>query len=151
MSSELHSLIEQEIETLNHLNSLSLSKKEAILTNDLKTLSEITQTEESLAQHLKKIDDACFPQVQFFLQGQARESKIEGSLKELLAKLRQSAMQLKINNQLNQELLKDAIGFARFTVNMLTQSARDSSNTYGPAGKVIGDGTVKRHLLDVKG
>jgi flagellar biosynthesis/type III secretory pathway chaperone len=151
MGNELHLLIEQEIEILDRLNQLSLTKKEALLNNDLESLSEITLTEERLAQYFKKIDDACSPQVQFFLKGNTENLDIPDSLKEIIAHLRNSAIQLKANNQFNQDLLKDAIGFTKFTVNLLTQSAKDSSNTYGPAGKVAADSTLKKHLLDFKG
>lgn len=147
---ELRSLLKQEIDVLTQLNALSLSKKEALLKDDLDTLSEIVITEEKLTQSLKEIDDACSPQVQFFLSEHNDRLHFPPDIKQLLVEVRQLASQLRISNQFNQDLISDALNLARFMLNSLMPS-EDKAGTYSCSGKTVNKHIANPHLLDYKG
>lgn len=148
LEQELQSLLEKEIEVLEELNKVSLLKKEALLNDDLNSLEEIVLTEERLSQSLKKIDDACSPQVQFFLT--ENPYNISSEVKDLLIKLRHSALNLRLTNQFNQELLKDSINIIHLMLNSITDGETEDNNTYSSAGKIVKNKATKS-LLDFKG
>jgi len=150
MDGQLVALIEKELKVLEKLIKVSLEKKEALLNNDLSHLEEIILAEERLSQNFIEIDNACSPQVQFFLEEKVNSRRIPKNLKALLAKLRRDALRLKINNQLNQDLLRDAIGIIKFSVKTLTGNVFPGINTYDPAGKVISN-IHQYSQLDYKG
>ena len=149
---ELSSLLEQEIDILRQLYDLSLAKKEALLKDDLDTLSEIVVKEENLTQSLKEIDDACSPQVQFFLSEHADHLHFPPDIKELMVEVRQLASRLRASNQFNQDLISDALNLARFMLNSLLPSEDRTAGTYSSSGKTVNKKHIANpHLLDYKG
>lgn len=151
-------LLQQEIDVLKELNTLSLLKKEALLKDDLDALQVIVLKEEALSAQFKKLDDACSPQVQFFLR--ERSSKVKtGTEKQpkeittLIEELRKHTLQLKLNNEFNQALLKDALAIVEFTINALMPQTSAESGFYGSSGKVNKDkkNSKKTLILDYKG
>lgn len=155
----LEVLLQQEIDVIKELNSLSLLKKEALLKDDLDALQVIVLKEEALSVKLKKLDDACSPQVQFFLRGGSspnlKEEKLgEGEkTKALIEELRKNALQLKLNNEFNQNLIKDALAVVEFTLNALMPQVSGASGFYEATGKVSRDkkNSKKTLILDYKG
>ncbi|NLW47346.1 MAG: flagellar protein FlgN [Firmicutes bacterium] len=154
----LQTLLQQEIDVLKELNNLSLSKKEVLLKDDLDALQVIVLKEEALSTQLKILDDACSPQVQFFLK--ERFSKDETGVKKpseqivtLIEELRQQTLQLKLNNEFNQALIKDALAIVEFTINALMPQTSAESGLYGASGKVNQDkkNSKKTLILDYKG
>ncbi|HPT87811.1 MAG TPA: flagellar protein FlgN [Bacillota bacterium] len=148
---ELRSLLEQEIDILRQLNALSLAKKEALLKDDLDALSEIVLKEEKLTESFKEIDDACSPQVQFFLSEHADHLHFPPDIKELMVEVRQLASRLRASNQFNQDLITDALNLARFMLNSLLPTEDKTVGTYSSSGKTVNKHIVNPHLLDYKG
>jgi flagellar biosynthesis/type III secretory pathway chaperone len=150
-------LLQQEIDVLKELNTLSLLKKEALLKDDLDGLQVIVLKEEALSAQLKKIDDACFPQVQFFLRerfsGKSDTEKQPEELVALIEELRKQTQQLKLNNEFNQALIKDALAIVEFTMNALMPQTSAESGFYEASGKVNKDkqNSKKTLILDYKG
>lgn len=154
----LEVLLQQEINVIKELNSLSLLKKEALLKDDLDALQVIVLKEEALSAKLQKLDDACSPQVQFFLRGGSSPNlKDEGKLGEkaraLIEELRKNALQLKLNNEFNQNLIKDALAVVEFTLNALMPQVSGENGFYESTGKVAKDkkNSKKTLILDYKG
>lgn len=154
----LEVLLQQEINVIKELNSLSLLKKEALLKDDLDALQVIVLKEEALSAKLQKLDDACSPQVQFFLRGGSSSNlKDEGKLGEkaraLIEELRKNALQLKLNNEFNQNLIKDALAVVEFTLNALMPQVSGENGFYESTGKVAKDkkNSKKTLILDYKG
>lgn len=150
MSTHLETLIEEELEVLEELNKVSLLKKEALLNNDLKSLEDIILMEEKLSFRFKKIDDACSPQVQFFLKEKLDDASVPSSTKELLLRLRKSALQLQTNNRFNQDLIEDSLNLLQFTLNIFTSATTTETSTYSSVGKIIKK-QASNSLLDFKG
>ena len=150
----LEVLLKQEIDVIKELNSLSLLKKEALLKDDLDTLQVIVLKEEALSVKLQKLDDACSPQVQFFLKGgSSPDRKEKGKTEALIEELRKNALQLKLNNEFNQDLIKDALAVVEFTVNALMPQGGVENGFYEATGKVAKDkkNSKKTLILDYKG
>jgi flagellar biosynthesis/type III secretory pathway chaperone len=147
---QLTALLQQEIDFLAKLNHFSLLKKEALLKDDLNKLEEILYEEEITFREFKRIDDACSPQVQFFLKVHSDFSAVDAELKARLLKMRSLAAELQTNNRFNMELVEDSLGLIRFTLNILTAPAGEKTATYSASGKVVGKND-KNHLLDCKG
>lgn len=132
---------------LEELNGLSLLKKDAIMNDDLNSLETIVLKEEALSKNLSVIDHACSPQVQFFLRDKNNRSEKIG---DLLKQIRQSARKLRLNNELNQGLIEDALGITQLTLNLLLPETKENLTVYGSGGKVIAD-RKKTQVLDYKG
>lgn len=152
----LQALLQQEIDVVKELNSLCLLKKEALLKDDLDALQVIVLKEEALSPKLQKLDDACSPQVQFFLRGNSVPNGNEESTEKtaaLIEELRKNALQLKLNNELNQALIKDALAVVEFTVNALMPQIGLENGFYEASGKVAKDkkNSKKTLVLDYKG
>lgn len=153
----LEVMLQQEIDIIKELNSLSLLKKEALLKDDLDALQVIVLKEEALSAKLQKLDDACSPQVQFFLRGGSspnlKEEQLGEKTKALIEELRKNALQLKLNNEFNQNLIKDALAVVEFTLNALMPQVSGASGFYEATGKVAKDkkNAKKTLILDYKG
>ena len=139
--------LEEELAILEELNGLSLLKKDAIMNDDLNSLETIVLKEEALSKKLSVIDHACSPQVQFFLRDKKNGSE---AVTNLLQKVRESVRKLRLNNELNQGLIEDALGITQLTLNMLLPETKDDPAVYGSGGKVISD-RKKNQVLDYKG
>ena len=150
----LEVLLQQEIDIIKELNSLSLLKKEALLKDDLDALQVIVLKEEALSVKLQKLDDACSPQVQFFLRGGSSPNlKDEEKTRALIEELRKNTLQLKLNNEFNQNLIKDALAVVEFTLNALMPQVSGENGFYEATGKVAKDkkNSKKTLILDYKG
>lgn len=149
----LQSLLEKEVEILTELNSLSLLKKDALLTDDLDSLESIVLKEEALSGNLKTLDNACSPQVQFFLREKKQPTQSSANfpapLGDLFSTIRLLILQLKTTNDFNQALIKDSLYIIQFTLNSFLSLGNNTSPTvYGASGKQAQ--TPHLSLLDVK-
>jgi hypothetical protein len=141
----------QELSILQELKELSLQKQNAVLKDEFDLLEIIVLKEEALSINLKKIDDACSPQVQFFLRGE-NETKNDPSsieLRELIQQVHKSARKLKQNNDFNQNLIRDSLNIVQFMINSLFPRD-DEASVYGSSGKVLKH-KKETLLLDYKG
>ena len=148
-SNSLQQLLEQELKLLDELNDLSHQKTDALMKDDLIALEAIVLKEEALSQNLKKVDNACSPQVQFFLRGQSEGKPVPGEINDLFEKIRVKVRELKLNNELNQDLIRDSLNLVQFTLNSLLSSNTNDGNVYDSSGKV--GNQHKNHMLDYKG
>jgi flagellar biosynthesis/type III secretory pathway chaperone len=148
-SNSLQQLLEQELKLLEELTNLSYQKTDALMKDDLVALEAIVLKEEALSQKLKKVDNACSPQVQFFLRGSSKEKPVSPELNEIFEKISVKVRELKLNNELNQDLIGDSLGLIEFTINSLLSSNAKDPNVYDSSGKV--GGGHKNHMLDYKG
>ncbi|MCL6589536.1 MAG: flagellar protein FlgN [Firmicutes bacterium] len=148
-SNSLQQLLEQELKLLEELTNLSYQKTRALMKDDLTALDAIVLKEETLSQNLKKVDNACSPQVQFFLRGQSNPPPIAGAINDLIERIRAKVRELKLNNELNQELIRDSLGLIQFTLNSILSSNGYEGNIYDSSGKAGGSNT--NHILDYKG
>jgi flagellar biosynthesis/type III secretory pathway chaperone len=98
-SNSLQQLLEQELKLLDELNDLSHQKTDALMKDDLIALEAIVLKEEALSQNLKKVDNACSPQVQFFLRGQSEGKPVSAEIDDLFQKIRVKVRDLKLNNE----------------------------------------------------
>ncbi len=145
---ELQVKLAEELTTLKELHQLSLAKKDAVINDDIDSLEKIVLKEEALSDKLKKIDDACSQQVQFFLSGKSSDLPVE--ITELLGEIKEIALKLKINNRLNQELIQDSLAITQFTVNSLFSIQEMEAGVYGASGKKESN-QKKNVFLDYKG
>jgi flagellar biosynthesis/type III secretory pathway chaperone len=147
---QLTALLQQEIDLLEKLNEFSLLKKEALFKDDLRELEGILHEEDIAFREFKMIDDACSPQVQFFLKVHSDFTGVDAELKNRILKIRSLAAKLQTNNRFNMELIQDSLGLVQFTLNILTAPPGEKASTYSASGKVVGK-NAKNHLLDRKG
>lgn len=133
----LQQSLEKELALLEELNSLSLRKKDVLLKDDLDTLEVIVFKEEALSSKLRTINDACLPQVQFFLRGQNKEQESVKKITGLIDKVREKTLQLRRNNELNQDLLRDSLSIIQFTMHCISPPADVKAGVYGTSGKFI--------------
>ena len=152
---ELQELLYKELQLLEELNGLSLQKKEALLNDDLISLETIVLKEEALSKKLHVVDDACSPQVKFFLRvlksgspNKLADPKEEETL-ELVRKIRETAFRLQRNNEFNQTLISDALSLIQFKLNILVPSDKANAPVYGASGKMERR-LKKTNLLDCK-
>jgi hypothetical protein len=142
----LQQLLEKELALLEELNSLSLLKKDALLKDDLETLESIVLKEEVLSAKLKTISDGCLPEVRFFLRD---KKNLPPELVEIMVKVRKSALKFQLNNELNQNLIRDSLTLTQFTINSFRSLIEGCTPTlYGSSGRVS---QKEIHMLDVKG
>lgn len=145
-TASLQSLLEKEAAILGELNSLSLLKKDALLNDDLESLETIVLKEEALSGNLKILDNACAPQVQFFLKGQVDPPK---EIKGLMDLLRRLVREVKARNDFNQALIKDSLSIIQFTLNAFMGTNEHGPGTYGSSGKPA-QNIKNRSMLDCK-
>ncbi len=145
---ELRNKLVEELSILKELHKLSLAKKDAVVKDDIESLEKIVLVEEALSDKLKKIDDACSPQAQFFLSGKPAALPVD--IADVLREIKDVALKLKTNNQLNQELLQDSLAIAQFTVNSLFSLEEMEAGVYGSSGKKETN-QKKNVFLDYKG
>jgi flagellar biosynthesis/type III secretory pathway chaperone len=146
----LQLLLEKEISILEELHSLSLMKTEALTKDDLNRLEEIILKEEALSNSFKAIDDACSPQVQFFLRSLSTGSGMPEKFAGLVNQIREIGAKLRLNNELNQDLIRDSLNLVQFSINSILSSSEGVAGLYGASGKVETN-RKKNHLLDFKG
>lgn len=147
-NNEIQIKLVEELSILKELHELSLEKKDAVLKDEIESLEKIVLKEEALTDKFKKIDDACSPQVQFFLSGKSTD--LAGDIADLLQEIKEIAIKLKINNRLNQELIQDSLAINQFTVNSLLSLEGTEAGVYGASGKKESN-QKKNVFLDYKG
>lgn len=145
-TANLQSLLEKEVTILTELHSLSLLKKDALLNDDLESLETIVLKEEALSGNLKILDNACAPQVKFFLKGQIEPPE---AIKGLMDDVRRLVKDVKTNNDFNQALIRDSLNIIQFTLNALLGTNEQSPGVYGSSGKPA-QGVKNRSMLDCK-
>lgn len=147
-NNELQIKLVEELSLLKKLHELSLEKKDAVIKDDIESLEKIVLKEEALTEKLRKIENACSPQVQFFLSGKSAE--FPENIIDLLREIKAVASSLKINNRLNQEMLQDSLAITQFTINSLLSSEEMEAGVYGASGKKESN-QKKNVFLDYKG
>jgi hypothetical protein len=140
----------QELQLIEELNRLSHLKTDALLNDDLNSLEAIGLKEEALSKKLRVNDDACSKQVQFFLKGQTAEAGFPDAIKEVIDKIKFTVRELKLNNELNMNLIYDSLQLVQFTLNSLLSTADNNTGVYQPSGKVAAN-QKQNHMLDYKG
>ena len=147
----LQQLLLQELELIEELNRLSHLKTDALLNDDLKSLEAIGLKEEALSKKLRVNDDACSKQVQFFLQGQTDGAGFPEEIREIIDKIKFKVRELKLNNELNMNLIQDSLWLVQFTMNaILSMADNNTAGVYQPSGKVSHN-QKQSHMLDYKG
>lgn len=150
-SEQLRDLLEQEIEVLNQLHSLSLAKKEALLNEKVDDLAKLSGAEEQLARKFKALDERCFPQAQRVLAESSAAGPETEALKKLIGDARAIALQIRLNTQFNQALIEDSLNLIRFMLNALASPA-DGTYTYtAKGGMTASAGSAPNQLVNVKG
>lgn len=140
----------RELQLIEELNRLSHLKTDALLNDDLDSLEAIGLKEEALSKKLEVKDDACSQQVQFFLKGKTDRTEIPDGIREMIDKIKFIARELKLNNELNLNLIRDSLTLVQFTLNSLISiSENTNAGLYEPSGKIIN--RKQNHLLDYKG
>jgi hypothetical protein len=145
----LQQSLRQELKLIEELNQLSHLKTEVLLKDDLDSLEAIALKEEALSKKLKRFDDACSQQVQFFLKGQSDGSAIPAETRELVDKIKMTARELQMNNELNLDLIRDSLTLVQFTINSLLSLSENNPGLYQQSGKI--SNRKETHLLDYKG
>jgi len=144
----LQLLLEKEIAILEALIGLSHRKTEAITGDDLSLLEEIVLKEEALSKSLKTVDDACSPQALFFLRNHSNVAAVPEEFSVLFKKAREKAIELRLNNELNQDLIRDSLNLVQFSINTLLSDGAPA--LYGASGKMAFN-KRNNQVLDFKG
>jgi len=122
--------IEEMIDIHGTLNELARKKTQAIIQGDMKTLDHIVNQEEAATQKLAQLEDERVRLVQDFTKDtgggttftalieQAPESERE-KLQHLQARLAENVFDLKHQNDLNQDLLKQSLEWVHVNLNAL--------------------------------
>lgn len=139
----------QELQLIEELNRLSHLKTDALLNDDLDSLEAIGLKEEALSKKLRVNDDACSKQVQFFLKGQTNGAGIPDVTREMVDKIKFTARELQLNNELNFNLIHDSLALVQFTLNSLLSLSENNAGLYEPSGRIANQ--KQNHLLDYKG
>lgn len=142
-------LLEKQKLMLTELHELSLAKTKSLMDDDLDALEVIVRQEEVLSNHLMRISLACAPQVQFFLKGNFSELELPVGFNILLEEIRQTLIRLKLNNDLNQSLIRDSLSLIRFTINSFLPWV-EQGEIYGATGQT-NQLSTKYSMLDCKG
>ena len=147
LNEQLEKLLRQEIELLEEIKRLTLQKKDALLHDDLQGMEKIVLKEEAASKKLHAIENACSPQVRFFLSGKSAVD-IPSELSGYISQIKQLVLEIKLNNEFNQTLIQDSLSLIRFTINTVI-SADGEHGLYSSSGKV--NGMSKNNILDYKG
>lgn len=132
--------IEEMIDIHGTLNELARKKTQAIIQGDMKTLDHIVNQEEAATQKLAQLEDERVRLVQDFTKDtgrgttftalieQAPESERE-KLQHLQARLAENVFDLKHQNDLNQDLLKQSLEWVRVNVNLFNPKPQNPNYT----------------------
>lgn len=145
-NSPLRDLLKKEIAILEELNVLGGLKTEALMTDNLDSLQKIVFQETKLSKDLKQIEDVCSPQLKILLK---RQQEIPQKLNDLMLNVRQNGLQLRLKNELNQNLIQDSLSLIQFTINSFrSMFDNPTPSLYGSSGKMS---PKKVQLFDIKG
>jgi len=132
--------IEEMIDIHGMLNELARKKTQAIIQGDMKTLDQIVNQEEAATQRLAQLEDERMQLVQDFTKDtggsgtftalieHAPESERE-KLQHLQARLAENVFDLKHQNDLNQDLLKQSIEWVRVNLNLFNPKPQNPNYT----------------------
>lgn len=150
---DLITTLSEETELYEKLIPIAEHKTKAIVDNDLQSLTEITDSEQSAVDRLtnlekkrqevirnigivmnKKPDELNFSTIIDLIEGQPKEQE---ALRYIHDRLRRSLKRLKTVNERNQTLIKDSLDMIQFDLNII-QSTRMSpgAGQYGRTSEV---------------
>ena len=152
MMEQLLELMEEQIERHNELLGLSLEEKDAIISNDIETLQKLVNLKNIVISQNNKLEkkrlslindistvmasdktDIDLTELIEFMKGRPEEE----NLKDVGRRLRAVVNELKEANDLNKDLLEQALMFVEYSLNALRTTLAPEVNV--PVGKPSAD------------
>jgi len=124
------SKIEEMIEIHSKLNQLALDKTQAIINGDMKTLDSIVNQEEAITAHLSQLENERIKLVQAYTEENGGETtfaalierapeEVKDRLSDLHGQLAEQVFNLKNQNDLNHDLIKQSLEWVHVNLKLL--------------------------------
>jgi flagellar biosynthesis/type III secretory pathway chaperone len=154
-------VLEYERKLYGRLLHLSENKTSAVVNNELENLQEITVKEQELTDELKKLADVRDKTIGQIGRSTGNYSnnitvtdlislvpdEYSSRLSQVSQSLKETINKLKNKNDLNMQLIKNALEYVDFSLNLLTQPVPQAVQ-YGRKGNE--EGAKSRGVLDIK-
>jgi len=153
--------LKYEQQIYSRLLKLAEKKTEYLVGNDISKLSEITEEEGRLAeqgrqlarvreQYAKELNEALGLKAGASLEEAERllDGPQAAQIAEIRAKLKETVMKLMLRNGINQKLIKNAVEYINFSLELLAAPAPEAP-VYGRNGAEVSSGG-KRSMLDIR-
>ncbi|MEC0183502.1 flagellar protein FlgN [Paenibacillus peoriae] len=157
-------VLEQLREAHEQLIALGTQKKEALISNKVDQLILVMNQESKLSRHIEQLDERRMQVVYEFLQERGIKSKLNLNITELSRlvfdledkqrlmqiqkKLANTLEELKKLNELNQQLIHQALSYIDFSIESMSYYAESEPVYQRPADKSTS--TVRAGLFDTR-
>lgn len=137
-----------EIAAYQELLLLSEQQKEAVINNDVKSISSIAEKQQSLLNALKKIRSERDGRLGALWQkGAGDGGKLGDELKRLFAQRESEANKLRAASALNKTLINTQLEYTSFCINLITGQG-SVPGTYSGSGTIKDEGVPYSCMID---
>ncbi|MGR6128425.1 flagellar protein FlgN [Paenibacillus sp. SER-28] len=157
-------VLEQLREAHGQLIALGNQKKEALISNKVDQLILVMNQESKMSRHIEQLDERRLQAAYEFLQERGIKSKLNLNITELSRlvfdvedkqrllqiqkNLADTLVELKKLNELNQQLIQQALSYIDFSIESMSYYAESEAVYQRPADK--GTSTVRAGLFDTR-
>ena len=160
---ELFKIVEKETEIYSSILKLSKEKTDIIVAGKVGELDSMVKVEQSLMFEIMKLEDqreSILEKVAAHINVRKDEFNLSVLMQHLNVPLKEKVNiyqknmmgimdELKNTNDLNSKLIKQALEYVDFSLNVMTSTAVQN-NSYGGTGNVQEPKTAGRSLFDIK-
>lgn len=137
-----------EIAAYKELLLLSEQEKEAVIINDVKTVSSIVEKQQSLLNALKKIKSERDGRLcALWQEDEGGRGELGEELKHLFAQRESEANRLRAASALNKTLIDTQLQYTSFCVNLITGQG-SVPGTYSGSGTIKDEGVPRSRMID---
>lgn len=160
----LMNVLEELRESHQQLISLGEQKKEALISNRVDRLISVMNQESKLSRHIEQLDEQRTQAAYAFLQERGIKSKLNLNITELSRlvfdledkqrliqiqkHLADTLQELKKLNELNQQLIQQALSYIDFSIESMSYYAESEATYQRPADKNVS--AVRAGLFDTR-
>lgn len=157
-------VLEQLREAHEQLIALGTQKKEALISNKVDQLIQVMNQESKMSRHIEQLDERRLQAAYEFLQERGIKSKLNLNITELSRlvfdvedkqrllhiqkNLADTLVELKKLNELNQQLIQQALSYIDFSIESMSYYAESEAVYQRPADKSTS--TVRAGLFDTR-
>ncbi len=157
----LKDIFKKEIELYDGLLVLSQEEKEAVMKNEVNSLSEIVEKQKAALAEIKKLEtekEKSFTDIREILGLPAAKKRVKDiieaapvglreELKDLAQELEHTAMKLRRAGTINKMLIDAQLQYASYCINLMT-GTQDTLNIYSGSGRMEEGCAVRPSLVD---